>query len=639
MTARRFLAAAAALSLAACSHPSGPIVRNPAARAASICRLHPIRQLVSTPLRATNAAAVAARAASPSPSSPLYFEQVPPVLRTDYVGTVSLRDFTVAGDVAAIEFVAADAKKETWTRTRTTVVAGEVASVFEPRWDAKRVAELLRTGNFITGYDVPAVVWGTTSAWELRLRFASNALRAQPTTGSGVPPLEIRAVPGHEREVQYTTDVVNLVIPGFRDRPANADSEWSDLVLVANAFYRHFADDYHVIAAMPAAAEPTTLRSGSHYIVRSDLCGWGLERVEGYTCPNGIDAGTTMGSARTLLGIEYFGEEHGVTDEGTLHEIGHQYSDCIDWSWVAGVGEAENAVACHTPLLSPGPSPMSAVLPGNWQIVQANGVSTIEVAPPPIRFHPLTLAAMGLIPSSAVPPVSIFDQQTQFLCDPPTVGATVAGRTREVTWKDIEAVYGPRRGRSIPPVVRRATIVVSRDHLLTPDEMAYWTFLTRRLSDEHASGRRSVGGFGSLREATEGGVQLDTRIVPLAASEITRQPQDDFPAFDRGDWVDVTLDTDLPARASLQNGQAPLRVTGVLRGGRPGDVMMLCLYGGCDSCEHACFEDKVRDGGRFAIAGTLDATHRGVWRVWFASKRGSGPRVWRGPGWGPFAVE
>src|ERR1700704_4729960 len=46
----------------------------------------------------------------------LMFDQDPPILAPDYAGTIVLRDFTVAGDVASLQFQHVDGAVETWQR-------------------------------------------------------------------------------------------------------------------------------------------------------------------------------------------------------------------------------------------------------------------------------------------------------------------------------------------------------------------------------------------------------------------------------------------------------------------------------------------------------------------------------------------
>jgi hypothetical protein len=49
------------------------------------------------------------------------------------------------------------------------------------------------------------------------------------------------------------------------------------------------------------------------------------------------------------------------------------------------------------------------------------------------------------------------------------------------------AAHGPRSGPVLSSL-SRATIIVSRDALLSPEEMAYWNFFAARLEDPTGSG-------------------------------------------------------------------------------------------------------------------------------------------------------
>ena len=69
----------------------------------------------------------------------------------------------------------------------------------------------------------------------------------------------------------------------------------------------------------------------------------------------------------------------------------------------------------------------------------------------------------------------------------PEPGTAVAGGSRRVSINDVMAAHGPRSGPVLSSL-SRATIVVSRDQLLPPDEMAYWNFFSARLEDPTEAG-------------------------------------------------------------------------------------------------------------------------------------------------------
>ena len=164
-----------------------------------------------------------------------------------------------------------------------------------------------------------------------------------------------------------------------------------------------------------------------------------------------------------------------------------------------------------------------------WEVVQA---------PAPTQIPPLQAYAMGRLEASAVPPVDIFENQNRPRLRP---GDRVSGATRRATIDQIVAHHGPRVGPTVT-TVRRATILLSRDALATPAEMAYWTLMAQRLEDPYQTGMISESGVGSFHAIS--GVTLHTRVIPPAGGPIlpghtTLEPD----VLDPRDLAGVVLDT------------------------------------------------------------------------------------------------
>ena len=66
----------------------------------------------------------------------LVYDQRPPVVSPNYSGTIQLAEFTVAGDVASLQFRGVDGTVDTWARQRVDTLAGQPVSIFQPSWDA-----------------------------------------------------------------------------------------------------------------------------------------------------------------------------------------------------------------------------------------------------------------------------------------------------------------------------------------------------------------------------------------------------------------------------------------------------------------------------------------------------------------------
>src|SRR5262245_21408197 len=74
-----------------------------------------------------------ARASGLADGEALKFQQGPPLLFADYTGPVTLRDFSVVGDFAAVQFLRVtrdfpEGQSETWTRVSTRSVSGQLIS-------------------------------------------------------------------------------------------------------------------------------------------------------------------------------------------------------------------------------------------------------------------------------------------------------------------------------------------------------------------------------------------------------------------------------------------------------------------------------------------------------------------------------
>src|SRR6185503_10908177 len=99
---------------------------------------------------------------------------------------------------------------------------------------------------------------------------------------------------------------------------------------------------------------------------------------------------------------------------------------------------------------------------------------------------------------------------------------------------NVVGMYGERTG-PVPSVWQRATIVVSRERLLSQREMDYWTFYAARAEDPQGTGVIGYDGVGSFEAATSGLVDVRADIRPLRAPQIVETFQVEGRAFDRDD--------------------------------------------------------------------------------------------------------
>lgn len=428
-----------------------------------------------------------------------------------------LRDLVVMGDVPRVQFDLwnpdnGERSPEIWERERTDTIAGRLVSVFQPSWTAEQIQ--LRLARQRVGLDRPflylgefrGVVDAPASSHSVYLRIGSSLAR----------PVPIGRI---DDTVQYSSHVVNLIVPGFGDQRLIADY---DLAAVTRKFYEHFEDSYEVLAVVPAAAH-LDANNAYHRTVRNQVEGTGKARV---------DLSAQYGSAGTLLGVEAYHNASLLNNNTSTHELTHIWSHAFDWGRIAGIARAGHQPQSHAPLMTGGESLVSAVLnPTRRAIVRPDGSAVIERVTAPARQHPLDLYAMGLLAPADVPEWVVFEDQRQFNpsgTSVPSVGSAVAGGTRRVSINDVMAAHGPRSG-PVLSTLSRATIVVSRDQLLSSEEMAYWNFFTARLEDPTGSGVVNYEGQPSFELTTGRRIDLKTDIRPKTHPRLA-QPHDVDPA-------------------------------------------------------------------------------------------------------------
>jgi hypothetical protein len=463
------------------------------------------------------------------------FRQDPPLLFSDYTGTLALREFLVAGDVATVRFKPSydGSEIETWSRVATRQIAGRLVSVFEPSWPASVIDRTLTGTRW--GWDQLGVHWGEFLREGQEPGDGDNIwIRMAPTN---LPRVDVR---GLGADVQYSSHVVNIVLPGFGDGYL-ADDYGFNIAAVTSKFYESFADSYDSIAVVPVEHYIADY-SAFHRTVQNAVRGIGMSV---------FDDSLSYGSqSHRLRGVELFTSYSLTRHVTSTHEISHQWGSYIDWTRLTGVTRAGHQPASHDPLWASGETMVGSVLTP-FRRVRPNGSGwEIEQTPAPVRMHPYSLYAMGHVSKEQVPEITLFDQQGQFSATTstaPAVGTEVTGTTRTATIFNVIGMLGERSG-PVDTEWHRATVIVSPDRLLSPREMDYWTFAVRRLEDPHGAGVVGYDGAGSLEVASGNRLDLRTDIRPLAAAALSETFEVDYPAFGRRDWRDVVFDNDVPTR-------------------------------------------------------------------------------------------
>lgn len=516
---------------------------------------------------------------------PLMFEQSPSLPTADYDGPITFRNFRVVGDVPILRFFLDDGSMENWNRTGTDVIAGRQVSIFNPAWPADTFARVLRGAGW--GWDAPQLYWGEVlpsgvepgNGYLISLRIGSSNLPHVPVTALAP-------------DVQYSSHVVNIRLPDFGNGRFFGDDQAFEFDSVTRKFYQYFEDTYDVIAVVPYEMQLASY-TAFHRTVQSDVGGIGKEL---------FDDSVRYGSlSHRLHAVELFTQAYYGTNRTSAHEAAHQWGSFIDWTRLTGLERGGWQPAAHDPLWAGSETRIGGVLEATRRVRENGGKWEIQATPAPMFFHPLMLYGMGLIPKEQVPEFILFDKQGQFGSSrTPPVGTPAAGATRSATIYNIVGMLGERSG-PVRSDWQRATVVVSRDRLLTQREMDYWTFFSMRVEDPNHSGVVSYSGYGSFDIATHWAMDLKQDIRPKSAAAAARVPQNDYPDFGVSDLRDVRFDSPIATHYSV--GQR-VRWSGQVTAGDHSDfyqiILRLWRFGGT-------IDDAVRVVAPVSSAGTFIA--------------------------------
>ncbi len=271
---------------------------------------------------------------------------------------------------------------------------------------------------------------------------------------------------------QHTEYAVNLVIPSAFP-PAGLPSSIPDQSTVTRRFYQLYPDNFDVLNIVYF---PSFFQNRFHSIVRNPVSGIGVPAV---------DRGSTYGSAKRLQGISVFPlagffDGAGV---GMQHEFGHQWINYLNIPPLAGA-------IPHWPFSTMASGVMGFSIPpsgegGNFPCLILPEGSGIRLVPNPDQpvYGDLDLYLMGLLPASQVGEQIVLDRQDSgviSLCN----GQPYPGTFTRLHVSDIIANpnIGPRIPASdnAPKDFRMATILVTRDELLSPEAMSLYSLMAKR---------------------------------------------------------------------------------------------------------------------------------------------------------------
>jgi hypothetical protein len=566
-------------------------------RPQAIVPLTPIVDLeCGTSLQPTERGNRALASAGIADGEALSFDQDPPLVFASQAGGVTFHDFEVVGDHPTVQFRRSTADGdvlETWRRATSRSVDGRVISIFEPSWTSEQLASALAASEF--GFDGPELYWGsyyTARAASPRYVYLRMGL-------GGIAPSQVVRV---DDRVQYASNIVNIVVPGFGDGRVSSGSQAFELSAVTRAFYTRFADQYDVLAMVPAST-PVSDWGAFHHNVQNRVTGLNLDI---------FDDSTGYGSDMVLQGVEVYAAGTATHFRETNHEMAHQWGSNFDWNRIAGVARAGHEPASHAPLWTGGETLLGAVLYGDRRVRATESGYQIEQTPAPARFHPVELYSMGKIAAQRVPDFGVFVNQAQFGSLTPDAGTPLTGEVHTVSVADIIREHGVRQGPAPGSEWRRATVLVSRDRLASKAEMDYWNFFAQRLANVSQQTVASIDGYVPFRTATNDLVSLTTSIKPLRAAALPQLLDTAAPSFGALDFRDIELASPMPSRMTA-GGQVDLK--GHVAATGPAEASQIEIVFWKDGLAPISFDAPIQRSGDFTIPIRFAAAARGIYNV------------------------
>jgi hypothetical protein len=301
-------------------------------------------------------------------------------------------------------------------------------------------------------------------------------------------------------DVQATAYLVNVVDSDF------VTGVTSDLTRITRKLYQHVFDDFDFVNVVYAA---NRVQNRFHFGVKNDVSGIGV---------SALNNSSLYGSAGSLLGISVFpvsnffdGAEHGYQ-----HELAHQ------WINFLRIPALESGIP-HWPLSSLASGIMGFSIPptnegGNYACLlqpESGGIRLVPRIGEPV-FTDLDMYLMGLLPPEQVGEHIVFADQNQARTLP--CSGLFTGATIRVRVGDIITALGPRvpNSAAAPKRFKVATVIVSKDALLSEDEMAFYNFFSARAEETREVSYHSGFSKGLAKPfaiSTGGRASLDARVA------------------------------------------------------------------------------------------------------------------------------
>jgi len=272
-------------------------------------------------------------------------------------------------------------------------------------------------------------------------------------------------------DAQHTAYLVNLKLPAAF--PSGAGTAIPAQSTVARRFYQLFPDDYDILDIVYS---PSFFQNRFHFQVRNSVTGIGLPS---------IDSGQVYGSPARLMGISVFplAEFFDGAGIGQQHEFGHQWINYLNAPPVAsGIP--------HWPFSTMASGTMGFSIPpagegGNFPCVIVPDGSGIRLQSNPNLpvFGDLDLYLMGFLPPGQVAQQIVLNTQDSTVLSQFTGGVYSGGNTR---FNVADLIANQAIGARVPAAnvaprsYRIAVALVTRDALLSPDEMAFFSLFAQR---------------------------------------------------------------------------------------------------------------------------------------------------------------
>ena len=278
-------------------------------------------------------------------------------------------------------------------------------------------------------------------------------------------------------DVQHTDYVVNIKMAAAFPTVANPTAIPGQ-AMVTQRFYQLFPDNFDFINVIYM---PSFFQNAFHYRVRNAVRGIGASL---------FDNGNNYGSTRQLVGISVF-PIAGFFDGAEVrsqHEMGHQ--------WINSLNVAPLASGIpHWPLSSMASGTMGFSIPPTGQggdfpcliVPNGNGIRLTRRTDAPV-FNDLDLYLMGLLAADQVSEQIVLDNQDSASVIAQCNGSPYSGTFTRFHVSDL--IANPAIGPRIPDstisqkAFRTAVIIVTRDALLSPDAMSFYSYFAKRAESQ-----------------------------------------------------------------------------------------------------------------------------------------------------------